>query len=526
MNKFFFKNFEKICKKKYPLFQSYIVKKNHQHYEMILRELVKILNTQLKISLKKNSWNLILGPWLKNNIDIFVHKETLIKNQNLFKKHYKYKKINKITVPKDYTDFTNYLNDDRTNENLFLYLLYKNSNFKFSYEQKSFSSIILFVKSLKNLFSIFIIKIFFRSSSKNTIILDNPFFTSAGNKKIFENFKKKNKNIFFYPYSNLRNFANFFIFNINFHKREKIIKDLLSGIIKTRNKKLLIYLIATIPLYYFENFKFVNFLSKILFLGDKFYARVAQLDNEFFKFYRANKKSKVFLDQHGGNYSFINEDYYLFYEKFYGNKIYYWDKLNNKKFNSKFNSLKIIVEGQKKYNQSKENEICYIMSFKKIFDYQNFFHEHFDYNFSINSLLNFNKHCKKFVKIKIAPKRHNYQIDEKTLLKLNFKKNQISINKQDIYNSKILIYDGLGSGLFETRMQDIPFIIIMKKNNYFLSKVGIKIINKLEKINLIFEDSKKAAKYIDKINDMDKWWRSKKNIVNEIFYSKDVKFKI
>ena len=87
--------------------------------------------------------------------------------------------------------------------------------------KKSFSSIILFIKSLKNLFSIFIIKIFFRSSSKNTIILDNPFFTSAEIKRYLKTSKKRIKNIFFYPYSNLRNFANFFIFNINFHKREK-----------------------------------------------------------------------------------------------------------------------------------------------------------------------------------------------------------------------------------------------------------------------------------------------------------------
>lgn len=526
MNKFFFKEFEKICKKKYSFFQSYILNKNHNHYEIILEELVKILNVQLKINLKKNSWNLILGPWLKNNIDIFIHKQILTRNEKLFKKYYKNKQFNRIIVPKDYTDFTNYLNDDETNENLFLYLLYKNSNFKFSCEQKSFSSFILFLKSLKNLFRIIIIKIFFQKLSKYTIILDNPFITSDGNKKIFKNFKNKNKNLFFYPYSNLRNFANLFIFSVNFNKREKIINDLLSGKIQTRNKELLIYLIATIPIYYLESFKFINFLSKLLFLGDKFYARVAQLDNEFFKFYSTKKKLKVFLDQHGGNYSFINEDYYLFYEKFYGHKIYFWDKLNNKKYNSRFNSLKILVEGHKKYSQINENEICYIMSFNKIFDYQNFFHEHFDFNFSIKSLLNFNKYSNKFVKIKIAPKRHNYQIDEKTLLKLHFKKNQISTNKEDIYNSKILIYDGIGSGIFETRVQNKPFIIIIKKNNYFLSKIGIKILNKLEKINLIFEDSKKAAEYVNKIKDIEKWWQSKQDIVDEIFYSQDFKFKI
>ena len=77
-----------------------------------------------------------------------------------------------------------------------------------------------------------------------------------------------------------------------------------------------------------------------------------------------------FLDQHGGNYSFINEKYYLYFEKFYGNKIFFWDRLNNKKFSSKFNSLKIISEGMKKYDLRVENEICYIMSFNKKYDYQ------------------------------------------------------------------------------------------------------------------------------------------------------------
>lgn len=520
----FFRKFEKICKKKYPLLKSYIKKKNHNHYEEVLRELVKILNSQLNVDLKKNSWNLILGPWLKNNIDIFIHKQILIKKENLFKNYFKNKKTNKIIVPNDYTDFANSLNYDQTNENLFIYLLYKNSNFKFSYEQKKFSSFILFLRSFKNLFSIFFIKIFNQISKKNIIILDHPFTTLGVNKEKLENFQ--NNNIYFYPYSNLRNFVNYLSFGVNFDKRTKIINDLLSSNIETRNKKLLIYLIATIPMYYFERFNFINFLSKLLFIGNKFYVRVAQLDNEFFKFYGSNQKLKVFIDQHGGNYSFVNEDYYLFYERFYGSKIFFWDKLNNKKYSSKFNSIKMIAEGLKKQNISKENKICYIMSFNKIYDYQNYFHEHFDYDFSINSLVNFSENSKKPVKINIAPKRHNFQIDEKTLLKLNFKKKQISTDKEDIYNSQILVYDGLGSGLFETRMQDKPFIIIMKKNNYFLSKIGIEIVNRLEKINLIFEDSKKAAKYVNQIQNIDQWWKTKKNIINKIFYSKDVKFKI
>ena len=180
----------------------------------------------------------------------------------------------------------------------------------------------------------------------------------------------------------------------------------------------------------------------------------------------------------------------------------------------------------KKYDLSIENEICYIMSFNKKYDYQNIFHEHFDYNYSINSLLNFCSNTNKFVKVKIAPQRHEHQIDEEALLKIKIKKNQIIQNREEIFKSKILVFDGLGSGVFETRIYDLPFIAIVKKKNYFLSKVGIEMIDKLKNANLIFEDSKKAAKYINQITNIDRWWKQRKNVINKIFYNKEVKFKI
>tara|TARA_B100000674_G_C37028638_1_gene553206 strand:- start:84 stop:326 length:243 start_codon:yes stop_codon:yes gene_type:complete len=80
--------------------------------------------------------------------------------------------------------------------------------------------------------------------------------------------------------------------------------------------------------------------------------------------------------------------------------------------------------------------------------------------------------------------------------------------------------------MFETRIYDLPFIAIVKKENYFLSKIGIEMIDKLKNANLIFEDSKKAAKYINQINNIDKWWKQRKNVINKIFYNKEVKFKI
>ena len=52
------------------------------------------------------------------------------------------------------------------------------------------------------------------------------------------------------------------------------------------------------------------------------------------------------------------------------------------------------------------------------------------------------------------------------------------------------------------------------------------MIDKLKNANLIFEDSKKAAKYINQITNIDRWWKQRKNVINKIFFNKEVKFKI
>ena len=57
MNKFFFfKNLEKICRKKYPLFQSYILKKNHEHYQVVLEEFVKIETGEKNLTTQQNNY--------------------------------------------------------------------------------------------------------------------------------------------------------------------------------------------------------------------------------------------------------------------------------------------------------------------------------------------------------------------------------------------------------------------------------------------------------------------------------------
>ena len=385
------------------------------------------------------------------------------------------------------------------------YILYENKNFIFKNKvfKTSFTEVILF-------FYLIIFKIInFLFVEKKTIAIDGPKD---------QNFSKNNKNYIFSPYSNLRSL---FFNNVNFEKRDEIIKKLKNSKDKDNQlHKKIIYLISIMPINYIENYKKLKFFSKLLFFGDKFYSRVSHIDNELFKFYLAhNNKRKLYLDQHGGNFSFVDESLYISYDKKISNKIYFWDKINNTKYKSNFNSAKLTKKNLYK-GFLRKYDACYVMSFSKSFDYQNEFHENYNYEKKIMQMNNFsnNYNNKKNLIIKIPPNRYDSQINQKRLTKYGFKKLQISENKLIFYESKILIFEHFSTVIFETRCSNTPFIIITDLNDHFLSREGEFIISILKKENLIFKNGLEAAKFLNKINDIDYWWSKKKFNLDKIFY--------
>ncbi len=313
----------------------------------------------------------------------------------------------------------------------------------------------------------------------------------------------------FYPYSNLRNLK---LFDNNFNARIELINNLILDRKKNYDDRA-IFLIANIPLDYLENFKFIRLISNILFFGQNFYCRVSHWDNEYFKNYVAFKKNiNVYLDQHGGNYSFVNKNLYYNYDKFVSKKTLWWDKVNNRKYKSKFFSIRLkeIYSEKKEYNI--KYSACYVLSFLKKYDYQNEYYDNFDYKYKVNQIKNFFNFFKNSSSsiIKIAPKRYNSQVNINNLHKLGLKKKQITSKNSSFFESKILIFEHLSTAIFETRKQDIPFIIILNKKNYFLSKEGNYILNILKKENIFFSNGKDAAIYLNKINNIEKWWKKKK----------------
>ena len=55
---------------------------------------------------------------------------------------------------------------------------------------------------------------------------------------------------------------------------------------------------------------------------------------------------------------------------------------------------------------------------------------------------------------------------------------------------------------------NIPFIFIIDRKNFYLSKEGEKLILFLKKNNLLFDNGIKAAQYLNKIEDYDLWWNN------------------
>lgn len=505
MNKnIFFSKYNKLKKKKFKKFINFLEYKSDDEYREYLQIFSEILNNYHNLKLSKKNWSYIIGPWLKWILDVYNFKEMLTNKQDFFKNFYSKKKSNTILVVRDFAEVIDNSNNDLFNKSIFLNVLYGKKKCLFvKKKQKSFS--------FKNLIPFIRILVFrlsnFLKLKKNLIIIDHQ------NK----NYNLKTKSLIFYPYTNLRNFR---LFNKSFNSRINLINNLIQDKKKKYNNKA-IFLAANIPLDYLENFKFVKFISSILFSGQNFYCRVAHLDNEYFKNYIAFKKNfSICLDQHGGNFSFVNKNLYYNYEKNVSKNILWWDKVNNKKYKSKFFSIRLneIYSNKTEYNI--KYNACYVISFLKKHDYQNEYHENYDYIFKVNQIQNFFKFFKNSSSsvVKMPPKSYNSQINRKDLQKLGLKKKQIITKKSSFFESEILIFEHLSTAIFETRNANTPFIIILDKKNFFLSKEGNYILNILKKENIYFSNGREAAIYLNKIINIENWWKQKKKILNTIFY--------
>jgi len=82
--------------------------------------------------------------------------------------------------------------------------------------------------------------------------------------------------------------------------------------------------------------------------------------------------------------------------------------------------------------------------------------------------------------------------------------------KNNFFNAKLLILNDINTAMYELVYAGLPFILIADLNNRpDLKKEFKKQLINLKKINILFEDPSKAAKFVNLIvknNHIEKWW--------------------
>ena len=89
-----------------------------------------------------------------------------------------------------------------------------------------------------------------------------------------------------------------------------------------------------------------------------------------------------------------------------------------------------------------------------------------------------------------------------------FKNSNSSLDS--IVNSKIFLTDFFSTAYFESLVYGIPSFAYFNTKNYCFNKETLKIINKLKGLNIIFENHKECAKFLNKHYDtIENFWYSK-----------------
>lgn len=449
------------------------------------------------------SYKFLIGPWLDEYIKIYLlrnyHFHKIRKKINIPKKK-------TILISSDFSDFIINSNDRNFNLNFFLSFLKLNFNFKKKFVD--YKKNLNFYNKIKFFLYSYIIKILI--NNKTTLLINSKFNRST---ILMLAIKSKFKILPFFCYDQYQFEINKKKSNINYRA---VFKDELKKMLSNEESKLIS---ENIPSAYLENFESFYMFSKKIFSKKplNIFTTSSHLDDEILKFslmHWGKNKPNILISQHGGNYSISNQYGLGHFDYEISNKYYTWG--------NKYRKKEIISNSQQVYNKFKEYKKNKSLYQKKYFtfilgpniqyDFQRYVYQNVDYNKLYQARNDFVKNFKKPDEI-MFKKYHilRYpQQDKDNLIKkkLNIKLDQITNDSKIIYKSKVLIFDYFSTMFFEIVNMNIPFIFIIDRKNFYLSKEGEKLILFLKKNNLLFDNGIKAAQYLNKIEDYDLWWNN------------------
>jgi len=272
-----------------------------------------------------------------------------------------------------------------------------------------------------------------------------------------------------------------------------------------------------LPVSYLEGFNFIkkqdsNLSKNISVIG----TGVEIITNDRFKFLSADilkKKGKLLSFQHGGNYEKMKILQPEMIEEKYVTKRYSWT--NKKGLGQHF------LSRYKKMFFSDINENKNILIFPTAILLQDISirniginnHPHLDQNYDFFANLNIKN--KANVNVKLFP--DNNSEFAKKVWKKKFGSSVVFSKtysrKVNYYQSRIVVINDISTPLFELMFIGTPFIIITSNKFTEYKTKFAKDLKSLEKLNILYRDPIKAAKFINKnYNNIVNWW---KNVSNE-----------
>ena len=501
--------------------------------EKILVKLSNSLNDIHKTNHDINYWAIIIHPWLVHYISfIFDRWETC----RLFVKKNKQKKF--IFYDFDFKRYEQTCIDhigfrDKTIRDEYNYIIFKRIinfissdniiNKKIKFDIKSFRNEQNTNKNLSLIVLFLADKFLSKLAIKfNSIIIENFKFPLTDYLKLCVskglipakfmslfnvNAKRKDKD------SSLRNnFNKSFLKNKNINKFENFLH---------------LSICDDLPLSYLENYKELKIRSKKLSKGKKAVITMQSNHwNDYFKIYFAENrlaKSKVIVSDHGGGLHPKLNHYYKFSEKYYDKKLSYYRKKNinfyyrisptlpiikKKKTNIVKDKLSLLITPSSRYNSLCRSipffdgwidEISDIIKFSKNFDavMKNKLKFRFKTTGSGAALFGNGNSVTDIFRSMFGDKKVETSNNGATLF-------------QTLDNSKLIITNYPQTSFSECLFLNIPTILISSQRVWQFEKKSREFFLKLKKNKMAFEKFRDAERHIKKIwDDPNSWWQNK-----------------
>ena len=232
------------------------------------------------------------------------------------------------------------------------------------------------------------------------------------------------------------------------------------------------------------------------------------------------KKGKLFVFQHGGMYSKTNVLQREHMDQSYVSKRYYFD--NKSGLGQHFFNMKKISFDELKTRNSIVMVNTDTNFERSIGSYRKCSHPYLDPSQLFFSSLN--DLTKKKILLKLFPQKNSLYIKKiwmkKFEKKINFLPHFLYSKKERYFDAKLVILNDISTPFYELLFLGLPFVIIQDSSLFvhFSSEFKKKIMN-LKKINILFDDPAKAARFVNSFNknSIEDWWKitsSSKELIN------------